>query len=169
MVPGNGAGHARAGSLRVCQNALPLVHADTGTITDACREEVYQFKIQRNSNINLNVPLGGCNSKHVQGGGDRAQWLTGMATVHSLQAYVSCHCFPPMICSQGLQDRRRQVLQCDLVLWLQGWPGHCMPQVGWQQGAVVLQAPGRACICGSILKLVQSMLKVVWTLHSTGT
>ena len=28
------------------------------SVTDACREEVYQFKIQRNTNINLNVPLG---------------------------------------------------------------------------------------------------------------
>jgi len=29
----------------------------TGAISDACREEVYQFKITRNANINLNIPL----------------------------------------------------------------------------------------------------------------
>ena len=35
-------------------------HADTApVISDACREEAYQFKISRNANINLNVPLGG--------------------------------------------------------------------------------------------------------------
>lgn len=34
--------------------------ADTApVISDACREEAYQFKISRNANINLNVPLGG--------------------------------------------------------------------------------------------------------------
>jgi len=30
---------------------------DVPHISDACREEVYQFKVQRDSNINLNVPL----------------------------------------------------------------------------------------------------------------
>ncbi|KAL6765630.1 hypothetical protein V8C86DRAFT_2455912 [Haematococcus lacustris] len=28
-----------------------------GSVSDACREDVYQFKIQRSTNINLNVPL----------------------------------------------------------------------------------------------------------------
>jgi hypothetical protein len=27
-------------------------------ISDACREEVYQYKIARNTNINMNLPLG---------------------------------------------------------------------------------------------------------------
>ncbi len=32
--------------------------ADAPNISDECREEVYQYKIQRNTNINANVPLG---------------------------------------------------------------------------------------------------------------
>lgn len=28
-------------------------------ISDDCREEVYQYKISRNKNINKNIPLGG--------------------------------------------------------------------------------------------------------------
>lgn len=34
--------------------------AAAGTVSDACREEVYQFYVQRNTNINKNVPLGEC-------------------------------------------------------------------------------------------------------------
>ncbi len=49
-----------SGTLQQRQHVpLPLASAaGTETVTDACREEVYQFKISRNSNINLNVPLG---------------------------------------------------------------------------------------------------------------
>jgi hypothetical protein len=43
-----------------------LDHAGTGAVSDACREEVYQFKIQRNTNINLNVPLGGISHSQAQ-------------------------------------------------------------------------------------------------------
>ena len=32
---------------------------DVPDISDACREEVYQYKISRNANINANIPLGG--------------------------------------------------------------------------------------------------------------
>lgn len=31
---------------------------DAPTVSAECREEVFQFKISRNSNINANVPLG---------------------------------------------------------------------------------------------------------------
>ncbi len=31
---------------------------DIPVISDECREEVYQFKISRNANINKNIPLG---------------------------------------------------------------------------------------------------------------
>ena len=33
-------------------------HTGSGTISEACTEEVYQFYVQRNTNINKNVPLG---------------------------------------------------------------------------------------------------------------
>ncbi len=32
---------------------------DVPVISDACREEIYQYKINRNANINKNVKLGG--------------------------------------------------------------------------------------------------------------
>ena len=36
----------------------PLSSADAPEVSDECREEVYQFKISRNANINRNIPLG---------------------------------------------------------------------------------------------------------------
>lgn len=41
-------------------HASACAAADSGAVSDACREEVYQYKITRNTNINLNVPLGMC-------------------------------------------------------------------------------------------------------------
>lgn len=42
-----------------CSCPLPEV-ADDGPVemSDSCREEVYQYKIARNANINKNIPLG---------------------------------------------------------------------------------------------------------------
>lgn len=37
---------------------LKLLITDVPTISDECRDEVFAFKVQRNSNINANVPLG---------------------------------------------------------------------------------------------------------------
>lgn len=38
-------------------NSLSIA-AEVPDISDDCREEVFQFKIRRNTNINYNVPLG---------------------------------------------------------------------------------------------------------------
>lgn len=37
----------------LCADSEPV------SVSDACREEVYQYKIARNANINMNIPLGG--------------------------------------------------------------------------------------------------------------
>jgi hypothetical protein len=46
---------------------------DLPEISDECREEVYQYKILRNTNINRNVPLGQC--PRVQGAAGWTQQL----------------------------------------------------------------------------------------------
>ncbi|GIL97843.1 hypothetical protein Vretimale_3387, partial [Volvox reticuliferus] len=44
-------------SEQIAASEVPDTSGDVPEISDECREEVYAFKIQRNSNINANVPL----------------------------------------------------------------------------------------------------------------
>lgn len=46
---------------------MPDRYAEVPVISDACWEEVHQFKIQRSSNINANVPLGKDQLEYIAG------------------------------------------------------------------------------------------------------
>ncbi|KAJ9517943.1 hypothetical protein QJQ45_004245 [Haematococcus lacustris] len=48
---------ALAPEAELINNIDDIDSAGEGSVSDACREDVYQFKIQRSTNINLNVPL----------------------------------------------------------------------------------------------------------------
>ncbi len=52
--------HASPARVTPASQLLACVHAAEATpsVSEQCREEVFQFKIQRSSNINANVPLG---------------------------------------------------------------------------------------------------------------
>lgn len=70
-----GTGHgARAACIALAPPLPPWCpDEDAPEISDDCQEEVYQYKITRNSNINRNVPLGACmrpvrGSPHLQPG-----------------------------------------------------------------------------------------------------
>eukprot|EP00955_Chlamydomonas_euryale_P098262 365130-Chlamydomonas_euryale.AAC.13 len=94
-------------------------------ISDECREDVYKYKISRDANINKNIPLGG-QRMHLT-----VQLRALMTTPHFKRAIPISSPPSPLTCtrvrSQGMQGRRHQILQRDLVLWVQSWPGYWLP------------------------------------------
>lgn len=96
-LPGCDAGHTRwllpvlacmcawlPGRLASCAQqvmAFAVCVADAPEVSDECREEAYQFKISRNSNINRNIPLGEPEPRH----GSRAAVHAGCSIHVSVQ------------------------------------------------------------------------------------
>lgn len=72
---------------------------DVPSISDDCREEVYQYKISRNANINKNIPLGEHTSLSVLSVPFAIGWLVvESATILLVHRWALCLwvCHPPV-------------------------------------------------------------------------